>query len=190
MTKAELRQLYLQKRRALPMAEIAEASRKIAERFFSEIDLDKVKSVSTFIRIAKFSEIDTSNIYYRLWRDQAWIRTYAPRSDIGTGGIESVALFPDTQFSENRWGVREPLDGETTKAGDLDMVIVPLLCVDSAGHRVGYGKGFYDRFLKDCRPDCTKVGLNYFPPFERIFDIREHDIALDVCVTPEKTYWF
>ena len=174
----------------MPMAEIAEASRKIAERFFSEIDLGKVQSLSTFIRIAKFSEIDTSNIYYRLWRDQAWIRTYAPRAGIETGEIESVALFPDTQFSENRWGVREPLDGETVEPAGLDMVIVPLLCVDAAGHRVGYGKGFYDRFLKDCRTDCIKVGLNYFPPFKQIFDIAEHDIPLDVCVTPEKTYRF
>ena len=190
MTKAELRQLYLEKRRALPMAEIAEASRKIAERFFAEIDLDKVKSLSTFIRIAKFSEIDTSNIYYRLWRDQAWIRTFAPRADIETGEIESVALFPDTQFSENRWGVREPLDGETVEPSDLDMVLVPLLCVDANGHRVGYGKGFYDRFLKECRSDCIKVGLNYFPPFKQIFDIGEHDIPLNVCITPEKTYWF
>lgn len=172
------------------MAEIAEASRKIAERFFSEIDLSSVKSLSTFIRIAKFSEVDTSNIYYRLWRDQAWIRTFAPKSDLETGEIESIALFPDTQFVENRWGVREPVDGETIDASRLDLVLVPLLCVDAAGHRVGYGKGFYDRFLTNCRPDCVKVGLNYLPPFEQIFDIGEHDIPLDVCITPEETYRF
>ena len=110
--------------------------------------------------------------------------------NIGTGEIESISLFPDTQFNENRWGVREPADGEAIDAAKLDLVIVPLLCVDSVGHRVGYGKGFYDRFLKNCRPDCLKIGLNYFPPFKQIFDIADHDIPLDACVTPERTYRF
>ena len=67
---------------------------------------------------------------------------------------------------------------------------MPLLCFDAAGHRVGYGKGFYDKFLSKCRPDCTKIGLSYFPPVEAIAATGGHDIMLDICVTPEKTYQF
>ena len=71
-----------------------------------------------------------------------------------------------------------------------DLIIVPLLAVDAQGHRVGYGKGFYDRFLSKCRPDCLKVGLNYFEPDERIVDVGEHDIKLDACVTPTEVFCF
>jgi 5-formyltetrahydrofolate cyclo-ligase len=70
------------------------------------------------------------------------------------------------------------------------MVLVPLLCADPSGHRVGYGKGFYDRYLAKCRPGCLKIGLNYFAPVDQGFDADEHDIRLDACVTPELTYHF
>ena len=70
------------------------------------------------------------------------------------------------------------------------MVLVPLLCFDESGHRVGYGKGFYDRFLTKCRPDTQKVGLSYFPPVKEITDADSFDIRLDLCLTPEKVWRF
>ena len=190
MTKAELRQLYLQKRRDLSTAEIAEASKRIADRFFWDIELDPVTTLSTFIRIPKFNEIDTSAIYYRLWKDRPWIRTFAPKTNIYTAELDNLTLFPDTPFTENRWGVREPDDGDIVDAASIDLVIVPLLCTDASGHRVGYGKGIYDRFLAKCRSSCLKIGLNYFVPTEVAIDAAAHDVRLDACVTPEVTYRF
>jgi 5-formyltetrahydrofolate cyclo-ligase len=70
-------------------------------------------------------------------------------------------------------------------AATIDLVIVPLVCVDKSGHRVGYGKGFYDRFLKQVRTDCVKVGLSYFEPVERIDDVHEGDVRLDFVITPK-----
>ena len=190
MTKAELRKLYLQKRRELSISEIADASKQIAERFFREIDLDDVKSLSTFVRIPKFNEVDTSAIYYRLWKDRPCIRTYAPKADLDSGELENLTLFPDTPLRQNRWGIREPISGEAIAPESLDAVIVPLICVDTAGHRVGYGKGFYDRFLAKCRPGCLKIGVNYFAPVEDRIGADEYDVELDACVTPEGTYRF
>lgn len=190
MTKADLRKIYLQKRREMSVAYISKASSEIAERFFDKVDLSNVKTLSTFIRIAKFGEIDTSTIYYRIWKERPWIRTFAPKTDLETGDLANLALFPDTPLVENRWGVREPADGETVEPEEFDLVIVPLLAVDKRGHRVGYGKGFYDRFLKACHPGCLKVGVNYFPPCEAILDVGDHDVALDMCVTPNETIRF
>lgn len=170
--------------------QVAAASRAVADRFFRELDLDAVNALSTFIRIAKFNEIDTSTIYYRVWKERPWIRTFAPRIDLESGAMVNISLFPDTPLVENRWGLREPVDGETIDANDLDLVIVPLLAVDRTGHRVGYGKGFYDRFLSKCRGDCLKVGLNYFPPLDEDLAAESHDIALDLCITPDGTYRF
>ena len=190
MTKAELRQLYLQKRRDLSTAAIVQASKQISDRFFKDVDLDAVTHLSTFIRIQKFNEIDTSAIYYRLWKDRPWIKTYAPKTNVETGDLDNLTLFPDTPFTENQWGVREPTSGDAIDPASLDMIIVPLLCTDASGHRVGYGKGIYDRFLAKCRPSCLKIGLNYFAPTESSIDAAGHDVRLDACVTPEVTYRF
>ena len=69
-------------------------------------------------------------------------------------------------------------------------MIVPLLCFDARGHRVGYGKGYYDRFLQKCRPDCIKAGLSFFPPVKKIDDIHVADVQLDLVVTPNETFYF
>ena len=70
------------------------------------------------------------------------------------------------------------------------MVILPLLAFDQQGYRVGYGKGFYDKFLSGCREDCLKVGFSYFEPIETIDDCNEFDVPLDLCITPQNVYVF
>ena len=52
-------------------------------------------------------------------------------------------------------------------------------------HRVGYGKGYYDQFLKQCRSDCLKIGLSYFELVERIDDVHAGDVRLDFVITAE-----
>jgi len=63
-------------------------------------------------------------------------------------------------------------------------VIVPLLAIDKRGHRVGYGKGYYDKLLSQCKPTCMKVGVTLFEPIEEIEDVNEMDVPLDYCLTP------
>jgi 5,10-methenyltetrahydrofolate synthetase len=190
MTKAELRAIYMDKRRSLSPGDVAAASGRIAERFFNEIDLAGVRKLHIFIRIPKFNEIDTSNIYFRLWQERRNIATFAPRSDLVSGEITSIEFDSDTPFAENKWEIREPLGNEKAEPDEFDLVLVPLLCVDESGQRIGYGKGFYDRFLSRCRSDCLKVGLSYFPPVLAVDAIDAHDVKLDLCITPERTFRF
>jgi 5-formyltetrahydrofolate cyclo-ligase len=72
----------------------------------------------------------------------------------------------------------------------IDVVFVPLLAYDKLGNRVGYGKGFYDKFLNQCKPDVLKIGLSFFEPEELIEDVFENDVKLDFCVTSEKVICF
>jgi 5-formyltetrahydrofolate cyclo-ligase len=65
------------------------------------------------------------------------------------------------------------------------VVFVPLLAYDKSGQRVGYGKGFYDTFLQQCKPNTVKIGLSFFAPEENIEDVSANDVALDYVVTPE-----
>ena len=90
----------------------------------------------------------------------------------------------------NSWGIMEPIEGENIKPTEIDMVIVPLLAFDKKGNRLGYGGGFYDRFLSQCRPDVMKIGLSFFSPEEEDLPNEDTDIPLNFCVTPSKIYEF
>ncbi|MEZ0130689.1 5-formyltetrahydrofolate cyclo-ligase, partial [Flavobacterium sp. LBUM151] len=58
------------------------------------------------------------------------------------------------------------------------------------GNRIGYGKGFYDKFLAECKPETIKIGLSFFEAVNQIDDVFESDVKLDYCVTPLKIYTF
>ncbi|MEY3642146.1 MAG: hypothetical protein RLZZ149_74, partial [Pseudomonadota bacterium] len=95
-----------------------------------------------------------------------------------------------TEFYLNQYGIPEPMGGIEIKAGQIDAAIIPLLAFDNIGNRVGYGKGYYDRFLANCRADVLKIGLSFFPPVSSIDDIENFDKKLDFCITPERVYAF
>lgn len=84
------------------------------------------------------------------------------------------------------WGIQEPDPQTCSKVNlaDIELIIIPLLAFDSQGNRVGYGKGFYDRFLQDCRPETLKIGVCLDEPVQRIDDVEAHDIPLDLCISP------
>ncbi|MGB7068724.1 MAG: 5-formyltetrahydrofolate cyclo-ligase [Pyrinomonadaceae bacterium] len=188
MTKSDLRNVVLAKQRSLSAAERFSKSQAIADRFFETIDLDAIKLLHCFIPIDRFNEVDTLLIFHRIWKDFPLIQTVVPCIQFDTGSMENVRFSSKTDLVENKWGIREPDITEPVASDKIDLVLVPLLCFDSDGHRVGYGKGFYDRFLIRCRPDCLKIGLSYFQPVERIEDAGEHDMKLNLCVTPERIF--
>ena len=99
---------------------------------------------------------------------------------------------PETQFAlvENEFGIPEPLAGIEIKPTELDIVFVPLFTIDSDGNRVGFGKGFYDRFLSKCNSNCIFIGLHLFENIDEIDDVNEYDIKLDLCITPTKIIEF
>jgi 5-formyltetrahydrofolate cyclo-ligase len=113
-----------------------------------------------------------------------------PRVVEGDPLMQAVLFDETTRLVYNRWGIPEPSTGELVDPGRIDMVLVPLLGFDMSGHRVGHGKGYYDRFLEACRPDCLKVGLSFLEPVDRIEDAEPHDVRLDLCITPYRVYEF
>jgi 5-formyltetrahydrofolate cyclo-ligase len=104
--------------------------------------------------------------------------------------IQAVQTNDDTRFRKNQYNIYEPEPGDLISPASLDIIFVPLLTFDKKGIRVGYGKGFYDRFLTACRKDCLKIGFSYFEPFDSIDDTHEFDLPLDLCVTPTTVYAF
>lgn len=184
MTKSELRKTYLARRRELSDEERISGSDGIAKTFFSNFDLARVNYLHCFIPIAKFNEVETLRIIGRIWREFPSTTVVVPRVDFETNEMRSLTFSPDTEVVENSWGISEPAHDEFIDDELIDMVLVPGVCFDRRGHRIGYGKGFYDRFLSHCRADCVKIGLSYFEPVDKIDDVHEGDVEVDFVVTP------
>lgn len=190
MKKSELRQIFLARRKALVTEVVRNKSRRITELFFTDVDLSKTRFLHVFISIEQFHEVDTSFIIHEVWSRFPEITVVAPRIDQKKAEIESVIYGSNTELVENEWGIREPSGQELVDPEEIDLVIVPLLCFDEFGNRVGYGKGYYDRFLARCRLDCLKVGLSLFSPVDSIDDIHGNDVPLDLCIEPERFHRF
>jgi len=190
MLKSELRKIFLERRRLTTTAECEEMSGRIRDRFFRDTDLAEVRTLHTFIPILRFNEVDTWAIVRSIWSDHPQITTVTSVSSADPAELAHAEFGPETEFAVSKFGIKEPVGERGVQPAAIDLVLVPLLCIDERGFRVGYGKGLYDRFLAKCRPDCLKIGLSLFAPIDAIDDIRGHDVALDRCITPDETLIF
>jgi len=188
MSKNELRKIYLAKRKALSDVERVRQSQEIAERFFERFSLEEIRVLHVFLTIERNREIETGFIYKRVWKDFPHIEIVVPRVNAQTMTLEHLKFGADTKLEKNTWNIFEPAESESIEIQNIDAVLVPLLCFDERGFRVGYGKGFYDKFLSECRADCLKIGLSYFAPIKEIPDAQSFDVKLDFCVTPNKIF--
>ena len=145
-----------------------------------------------FLSIENHREIDTQLILHLLsGRDKNIIIS---KSDFATREMTHYLLTDNTKIKKNPYGIPEPIDGPEASgevpSQKIEVVFVPLLAFDKQGHRVGYGKGFYDKFLSECQPETIKIGLSFFEAETSIADVHEADMQLNYCVTPHTIYEF
>lgn len=154
---------------------------------FSSFDLSSVRTIHVFLPIAEKKEPDTFLFIDWLTLNHPEIKIIVPRADFDTALMTNYVYQGRDGLVKNLYDILEPEKGSLHN-GDVDLVFVPMLAFDLAGYRVGYGKGFYDRFLQGI--NTLKVGLSFFEPVECIVDVNEHDVRLDMCITPGKIYRF
>ncbi len=118
------------------------------------------------------------------------LRVCYPQCQFESSTMKAILTNEDTLFVKKEFNTYEPDATTVVSAAEIDIVLVPLLAFDKKGYRVGYGKGFYDRYLIDCRVDCCKIGFSYFEPVEALEDSSEFDVPLDFCITPQQAYAF
>jgi 5-formyltetrahydrofolate cyclo-ligase len=188
MTKTELRKLYLEKRADLSANDVVSMSIVVADTFFFTVNIAAIRNLHCYLPIDRFNEPDTKLIFERVWQEFPEIITSVPRIDYATGELASVVYSSTCPVVQNKWGLSEPEGGTVLHPEAVDLAIVPLLCFDERGFRVGYGKGYYDRFLAKCRPNCLKVGLSFFPPVDEIEELHENDVPVDLFITPQDVY--
>jgi 5-formyltetrahydrofolate cyclo-ligase len=185
--KTALRQKYKALRNALSENEIEEMSLAVANKILT-LPIWEKTYFHIFLPITEQKEVNTEFILHLLsGKDKEII---VSKADFTTRNMTHFLLTDNTRIKKNAYNIPEPIDGIEVHSQKIDVVFVPLLTFDKKGHRVGYGKGFYDKFLSECKPDAIKIGLSFFEPEELITDVFEGDVKLDYCVTPNAVHLF
>ncbi|NER17159.1 5-formyltetrahydrofolate cyclo-ligase [Spongiivirga citrea] len=187
MNKKALRDHYKKLRSILNDIEIDERSIAIANRLL-QLSIWDFSYYHLFLPIEKQREVDTEFVLNILsGKDKNVIIS---KSDFKDHSMQHFLLTDNTKIKPNSYGIPEPVDGIEVPISKIDVVFVPLLAFDKKGNRVGYGKGFYDRFLNQCSEKTLKIGLSFFDAEEETIDVSEFDKPLDYCITPNKAYSF
>ncbi len=189
MTKTELRKAYKEKRSQLSLQE-AEKFTDLILINFQKLRLPFISYVHSYIASEKLGEADTSALTRYLGFKNPGLKILVPKIDIRSGNMQHFHFNDEVELVNNAFGIAEPARGEIFTPDEIDLVLVPLLAFDKRGFRVGYGKGYYDKFLSECRQDVIKIGLSFFEAEERIDDINQFDIPLNYCITPHQVFEF
>ncbi|MGI4020693.1 MAG: 5-formyltetrahydrofolate cyclo-ligase [Janthinobacterium lividum] len=189
MLKAELRKIYLEKRLQLLEAKYQSLNQQLLQQF-KRLDFEGITSIHIFLPMMRTKEPNTQPLIHYLQKEYSQIKRVFPKANFQQ---KTLTHFLDDEalvIIENKFGIPEPVSGTKFYIDKNSMVIVPLLAFDLAGNRVGYGGGFYDRFLLKCEAGTQFIGLSFFDPVALIEDVDEFDIKLHQCITPEKIWKF
>jgi len=187
MTKKELRIKYKALRNQLSKEDLEQMSLAIANEVL-KLPIWEKTYFHIFLPIIEQKEVNTEYILHLLsGKDKEII---VSKSDFQTLNMTHFLLTDNTKIKKNEYNIPEPVDGLEVPTNKIQVVFVPLLAFDKTGHRVGYGKGFYDKFLSECNTKTIKIGLSFFELEVLIKDVFINDLKLDYCVTPSRIYEF
>lgn len=187
LSKKDLRKKYKELRSKLSEDEIDDLSMDIANNLL-KMSIWEQSFYHVFLSIQNKKEINTEFILHILQGKDKNI--VVSKSNFENNTLEHILLTDGTILKLNSWGIPEPTDGIPIPEDKIQVVFIPLLAFDEKGNRIGYGKGFYDKFLAKCNPDTLKIGLSFFSPEKEIKEVLPTDIRLDYCVTPLNVYTF
>lgn len=178
--KNAIRSEMLAKRDVLPPQQKALFDQQICHRLWQLIDHMNVQVLHSYLPMR--SEVDIFPFIRRALLDG--IKVIVPKT-LSQGRLVHLELNSLDQLKPGRFGTQFPFP-EFEYEGDYDLIIVPGLAFNPKGQRLGYGGGYYDRFLKT-QPSALKVGVFYAFQYCEKIPVQEHDIALDQVIVPEDT---
>jgi 5-formyltetrahydrofolate cyclo-ligase len=190
MTKQGLRELYKQKRAALTAQQCLRMNDLLLIQF-QQMELPyNATVVLSYWPMQQHAEVNTFLLTDYLQFRIPGLQLAYPVANFVDHSMKIILVNNNTDFEKNAYGIAEPVNGMEIAPEEVDMVFVPLLAFDKTGHRLGYGKGFYDRFLPACRATCRRIGFSYFEPMEAIPGMGQFDVPLTTGITPENIYEF
>ena len=182
--KQKLKDEIFRKRKALSKREIDEKSTAIKEKLNLMPQFKKSKNILTYVSFN--NEVDTINTIKDLLikKEKNVLVPYVDKNKL----IQISKINSFDELEPKTFGILEPKDGKIRKfdAKKVDLVLVPGIAFDKNGHRIGYGYGYYDRFLGKLNKNITKIGLcNEFQLVEKIPE-EKHDVPMDVIITEKR----
>ena len=180
-----LRKSFKKQRSLLDINQVKGLSKRIFENLL-ELNIWDKSFYHLYLSNQINNEVETDEIVNLLFMKNK--RVFVPKM-LGKD-LLNIEIDNNTNYSLNQLGIREPISSNQKDASLLEVIFIPLLIFDKLGHRVGYGGGYYDKFLGNIKDDVLKIGLSLFEPIDKIQDIERHDIRLDYSITPKKVYDF
>lgn len=189
MHKQEIRSIYKQKRLLLTDSEQLRLEDLLLIQL-QKLKLPKANIIFSYHPIQELKEIDLSLIESYIHFRNPSIQFAYPKLVDNKGDMEAVAEHLNTNYDINKWNIIEAKQSTIIDPLQIDIVFLPLLAMDKKGQRIGYGKGYYDRFLNRCRKDICRIGFSYFEPIDDVTDTHIFDIPLHLGITPYHIYEF
>lgn len=186
MLKTEIRKKALKDRLAITDDEYHVLNDGLFNQFIA-LNFEDIETLHIFLPIIEKKEPNTFIFIEWLAENHPQIKIIVPKADFETALMINHEYIGVHDLQKNLYNLLEPQKG-TIYSGEIDLVLIPLLAFDQQGYRVGYGKGFYDRFLENI--NAQKIGLSLLPAIDKIDDVNQHDIRLDFCITPTETIKF
>lgn len=178
MTKSELRNIYKSKRKQLSSVGVDKISLQIFDHL-KNMKIWENQTFHVFMPIPHQHEVNTLPIINHLFA----IGKNVVVPKVSDGKMLSCFIERNTAFESGKFGVPEPTSYQLIEAKEIDVIIIPMIICDKKGNRLGYGGGYYDRFLPECRSDIVKIGINFFEPIDEIPEILATDVPMDYCVS-------
>jgi 5-formyltetrahydrofolate cyclo-ligase len=189
MVKSDIRKIFINARNDLSAAELSDMTEKIVNNF-RKVALQGAQVLMSYYPIPERKEFDVTICEKLLALENHNLRTALPKLLPDNETMQAVEVHKNSEFIINRYNIAEPVNNDIIEPQLIDVIFVPLLAFDTKGYRVGYGKGFYDRFLPKCAQDVVKIGFSYFDAIDAINDVDEYDVPLNYCITPTSVYEF
>ncbi|MCL2053846.1 MAG: 5-formyltetrahydrofolate cyclo-ligase [Oscillospiraceae bacterium] len=180
--KAALREKYSQIRRAIPLEARKEFERKI---FLRLTGVEKFKACSTLLTYASTEcEVDTKGLILHALAHGKTVA--APRCSYGSADMAFFIIKSLSDLERGRFGISEPTEGCPLLLDfSCAVCVVPAVAFDVSGRRIGYGKGYYDKFLSKY-PDLYKIGVTYGACLAERLPSEAHDIPVDLIITEKE----
>lgn len=177
--KKKLRDHFLEKRNTLSDQEVKSKSSDIIHQLVNLKEFVSASTIHTYLPIRGNNEVDTLPLIHECF-DQGK-KVVVPKI-AGSGELQHVELESLNKLEINNWGVPEPGSNRHIPVKELEVVFVPMVAGDRFKNRLGYGKGYYDRFLKDC--GAPKVGILFdCQLYKKNLPVESFDIPLDILIT-------
>lgn len=181
MSKRSIRARFLAERRSLSQPRRDKLSRQIQQRFLDSELYAEARLLALYSAVHNEVLTDMAGRHAL----DAGKRVAFPR--VVGEHLEFVEIASLDDLAAGVYAVPEPVSGNRVPVAALDLVVVPGVVFDQTGHRLGYGRGYYDKALEECRQDCQKVGFAYdFQVVDSLPIMEEHDRTLSVLMTEQR----